>query len=81
MDCGGMRRATLRRTTVFQKRFKLAAAPLQSHRQLMRKLCGVSAIPSGARSDEPGGWWALLNGLIRWDYGTCLRRNNRAKVG
>jgi transposase len=40
LDCGGMRRATLRGRQNLQKRFKLAAA-FYNLSQLMRKLCGV----------------------------------------
>jgi transposase len=40
LDCGGMRRATLRGLQNLQKRFKLAAA-FYNLSQLMRKLCGV----------------------------------------
>ena len=40
LDCGGMRRATLRGLQNLQKRFQLAAA-FYNLSQLMRKLCGV----------------------------------------
>jgi transposase len=62
LDCGGMRRATLRGLQNLQKRFKLAAA-FYNLSQLMRKLCGVGT-PKQCEAMGRGAVGAFLNGLI-----------------
>jgi transposase len=62
LDCGGMRRATLRGLQNLQKRFQLAAA-FYNLSQLMRKLCGVGT-PKQCEAMGRGAWGAFLNGLI-----------------
>jgi len=62
LDCGGMRRATLRGLQNLQKRFKLAAA-FYNLSQLMRKLCGVGT-PKQCAAMGRGVVGAFLNGLI-----------------
>jgi len=54
LDCGGMRRATLRGLVNLNKRFKLAAA-FYNLSQLMRKLFGIGT---------PGQWEALKGGEL-----------------
>jgi transposase len=62
LDCGGMRRATLRGRLNLQKRFKLAAA-FYNLSQLMRKLCGVGT-PKQWSAMGRGAAGAFLNGLL-----------------
>jgi transposase len=62
LDCGGMRRATLRGRQNLQKRFQLAAA-FYNLSQLMRKLCGVGT-PKQCEAMGWGGVAAFLNGLL-----------------
>jgi transposase len=62
LDCGGMRRATLRGRLNLQKRFKLAAA-FYNLSQLMRKLCGVGTPKQWAAMGR-GAAGAFLNGLL-----------------
>jgi transposase len=62
LDCGGMRRATLRGLPNLQKRFQLAAA-FYNLSQLMRKLCGVGT-PKQCEAMGRGRLGALLNALI-----------------
>jgi transposase len=62
LDCGGMRRATLRGLQNLQKRFKLAAA-FYNLSQLMRRLCGVGT-PKQCEAMGRGAVGAFLNGLI-----------------
>jgi len=62
LDCGGMRRATLRGRQNLQKRFKLAAA-FYNLSQLMRKLCGVGT-PKQCEAMGRGGLGAFLKGFI-----------------
>src|SRR5271163_1523328 len=62
LDCGGMRRATLRGLQNLQKRFKLAAA-FYNLWQLMRKLCGVGT-PKQSEAMGRGAVAAFLSGLI-----------------
>jgi transposase len=66
LDCGGMRRATLRGLQNLQKRFKLAAA-FYNLSQLMRKLCGVGT-PKQCEAMGRGAvgafWNALMTGLL-----------------
>ena len=62
LDCGGMRRATLRGLQNLQKRFKLAAA-FYNLSQLMRKLCGVGT-PKQCEAMGRGAVGAFLNGLV-----------------
>lgn len=60
LDCGGMRRATLRGLRNIQKRFQLAAA-FYNLSQLMRQLFGVGT---------PKQWAAMSRGVV----GTLLQR-------
>jgi transposase len=62
LDCGGMRRATLRGRLNLQKRFKLAAA-FYNLSQLMRKLCGVGTPKQWAAMGR-GAVGAFLDGLL-----------------
>jgi transposase len=62
LDCGGMRRATLRGRQNLQKRFTLAAA-FYNLSQLMRKLCGVGTPKQWAAMGR-GAAGAFLNGLL-----------------
>jgi len=62
LDCGGMRRATLRGLQNLQKRFKLAAA-FYNLSQLMRKLCGVGT-PKQCEAMGRCIVSAFLNGLL-----------------
>ena len=62
LDCGGMRRATLRGRLNLQKRFKLAAA-FYNLSQLMRKLCGIGTPKQWAAMGR-GAAGAFLNGLV-----------------
>src|ERR1017187_489682 len=62
LDCGGLRRATLRGRQNLQKRFKLAAA-FYNLSQLMRKLCGVGT-PKQCEAMGRGALGAFWNGLI-----------------
>ena len=62
LDCGGMRRATLRGLHNLQKRFKLAAA-FYNLSQLMRKLCGVGTPKQWAAMGRSAAG-AFLNGLV-----------------
>jgi transposase len=62
LDCGGMRRATLRGLQNLQKRFQLAAA-FYNLSQLMRKLCGVGT-PKQCEAMGRGAMSAFLNGLV-----------------
>jgi transposase len=62
LDCGGMRRATLRGLENLQKRFKLAAA-FYNLSQLMRKLCGVGT-PKQCEAMGREALGAFLNALI-----------------
>jgi transposase len=61
LDCGGMRRATLRGLQNLRKRFQLAAA-FYNLSQLMRKLCGVGT-PKQCEAMGWGGLGAFLNGF------------------
>lgn len=62
LDCGGMRRATLRGLQNLQKRFKLAAA-FYNLSQPMRQLCGVGT-PKQCEAMGQGAWGAFLSGWI-----------------
>jgi transposase len=62
LDCGGMRRATLRGLQNLQKRFKLAAA-FYNLSQLLRKLWGVGTPKQWAAMGR-GGLEAVWHGLI-----------------
>jgi transposase len=62
LDCGGMRRATLRGLQNLQKRFKLAAA-FYNLSQLMRKLVGVGT-PKQCEAMGRGVFGAFLKGLV-----------------
>jgi len=62
LDCGGMRRATLRGLQNLQKRYKLAAA-FYNLSQLMRKLFGVGT-PKQCEAMGRGALRAFLNRLI-----------------
>jgi len=62
LDCGGMRRATLRGRQNLQKRFTLAAA-FYNLSQLMRKLCGVGTPKQWAAMRRGAFWDGLLMGF------------------
>jgi transposase len=62
LDCGGMRRTTLRGRLNLQKRFKLAAA-FYNLSQLMRRLFGVGTPKQWAAMGR-GAAGAFLNGLV-----------------
>jgi transposase len=62
LDCGGMRRATLRGRLNLQKRFKLAAA-FYNLSQLMRKLIGVGTPKQWAAMGR-GAFGVVLNCLM-----------------
>ena len=62
LDCGGMRRATLRGLQNLRKRFQLAAA-FYNLSQLMRKLCGVGT-PKQCEAMGRGALVAFLYALI-----------------
>jgi Transposase DDE domain len=62
LDCGSMRRATLRGLQNLQKRFKLAAA-FYNLSQLMRKLCGIGT-PKQCEAMSRGAMGTFLNSLI-----------------
>jgi transposase len=62
LDCGGMRRATLRGLQNLRKRFQLAAA-FYNLSQLMRKLCGVGT-PKQCEAMGRGAVGAFLSGLL-----------------
>jgi hypothetical protein len=67
LDCGGMRRTTLRGWENLNKRFKLAAA-FYNLSQLMRKLCGFGTPKQLAASMERGGrslFWRLAAMIIQ----------------
>ena len=69
LDCGGMRRATLRGLQNLQKRFKLAAA-FYNLSQLMRQLFGVGT----SKQCEAMGWGALGAFLNRFVLGLLVLR-------
>jgi hypothetical protein len=62
LDCGGMRRATLRGLQNLRKRFQLAAA-FYNLSQLMRKLCGVGT-PKQCEAMGRGALGAFLDNLL-----------------
>jgi len=64
LDCGGMRRATLRGRQNLNKRFKLAAA-FYNLSQLMRNLFGIGT-PKQCEAMGSGGFGALLDHLALW---------------
>lgn len=67
LDCGGMRRTTLRGWENLNKRFKLAAA-FYNLSQLMRKLCGFGTPKQLAAAMERGGrdlFWRLAAVIIQ----------------
>jgi transposase len=71
LDCGGMRRTTLRGWENLNKRFKLAAA-FYNLSQLMRKLFGFGTPKQLAAVMERGGrglFWRLAAMLIQWAAG------------
>ncbi len=66
LDCGGMRRTTLRGWENLNKRFKLAAA-FYNLSQLMRKLCGFGTpkqLAAALERDRDGLFWRLAVQLI-----------------
>lgn len=68
LDCGGMRRTTLRGWENLNKRFKLAAA-FYNLSQLMRKLFGFGTPKQLAAALEGGGrglFWRLATAIIQW---------------
>jgi len=64
LDCGGMRRATLRGRQNLNKRFKLAAA-FYNLSQLMRKLFGIGT-PKQYEAMRAGGLGAFLGRFALW---------------
>ncbi len=64
LDCGGMRRATLRGRQNLNKRFKLAAA-FYNLSQLMRKLFGIGT-PKQCEAMGAGGLGAFLGRFALW---------------
>ena len=78
LDCGGMRRATLRGLVNLNKRFKLAAA-FYNLSQLMRKLFGIGT-PGQWEAAKARGWGTFSWGLVLlWrvillTVGTTVRR-------
>ncbi len=64
LDCGGMRRATLRGRRNLNKRFKLAAA-FYNLSQLMRKLFGIGT-PKQCEAMGTGGLGAFLGRFALW---------------
>lgn len=64
LDCGGMRRATLRGRQNLNKRFKLAAA-FYNLSQLMRNLFGIGT-PKQCEAMGANGLGALLGCLVQW---------------
>ena len=64
LDCGGMRRATLRGRQNLNKRFKLAAA-FYNLSQLMRNLFGIGT-PKQCEAMGAGGLGAFLGRLALW---------------
>jgi hypothetical protein len=68
LDCGGMRRTTLRGWENLNKRFKLAAA-FYNLSQLMRKLCGFGTpkqLAAAMERGERGLFWRLAASIIPW---------------
>jgi hypothetical protein len=70
LDCGGMRRATLRGRQNLNKRFKLAAA-FYNLSQLMRNLFGIGT-PKQCEAMGAGGLGAFLVCFIQWLLVTSL---------
>ena len=64
LDCGGMRRATLRGRQNLNKRFKLAAA-FYNLSQLMRNLFGIGT-PKQCEAMGAGGLGAVLGRFALW---------------
>ena len=64
LDCGGMRRATLRGRQNLNKRFKLAAA-FYNLSQLMRNLFGIGT-PKQCEAMGAGGMGTVLGCFVRW---------------
>lgn len=64
LDCGGMRRATLRGRQNLNKRFKLAAA-FYNLSQLMRNLFGIGT-PKQCEAMGAGGFGVFLGCFIQW---------------
>src|ERR1019366_6348622 len=64
LDCGGMRRATLRGRQNLDKRFKLAAA-FYNLSQLMRKLFGLGT-PKQCEAMGAGGLGVVLGRFALW---------------
>jgi hypothetical protein len=62
LDCGGMRRATLRGLVNLNKRFKLAAA-FYNLSQLMRKLFGIGT-PGQCEAGKARAWETFSWGLV-----------------
>ena len=74
LDCGGMRRATLRGLQNLQKRFKLAAA-FYNLSQLMRQLFGVGTPKQGAAMGRSAvGAFLQLLGLGLWPLAVELMK-------
>jgi transposase len=72
LDCGGMRRATLRGRQNLNKRFKLAAA-FYNLSQLMRHLFGIGT-PKQCEAMGVGGLGAFLGFFIQWLLANIVNR-------
>jgi transposase len=70
LDCGGMRRATLRGRQNLNKRFKLAAA-FYNLSQLMRHLFGIGT-PKQCEAMGAGGLGAVLGSFALWLMATVV---------
>jgi transposase len=79
LDCGGMRRATLRGLGNLNKRFKLAAA-FYNLSQLMRKLFGIGT-PRQWEALKGGGLRALAGVLVVLRWGIILARGTAESCG
>jgi transposase len=76
LDCGGMRRATLRGRQNLNKRFKLAAA-FYNLSQLMRNLFGIGT-PKQCEAMGAGGVGAVLGRFVLWLMAILVNRTSRA---
>jgi transposase len=76
LDCGGMRRATLRGRQNLSKRFKLAAA-FYNLSQLMRNLFGIGT-PKQCEAMGAGGLEAVVGRLVLWLMAIVVKLKNIA---
>ena len=79
LDCGGMRRATLRGLKNLNKRFKLAAA-FYNLSQLMRKLFGIGT-PRQWEALKGGGLTAFAGILVVLRWATILAISTAESCG